>query len=164
MLETTLTFFCGKMAAGKSTKAKAIAAEKNAVLISEDEWLTAHYPEQIDDFDAYLKFSKLIRPFIKSHVQTILNTGTHVVLDFPANTPRQRVWFKQLCDEIDCAHELIFLDLSDDDCLAQLAKRSVEQPERAKFDNAAVFQHVTQFFEAPLASEGLNVVHLTGNA
>ena len=125
--------------------------------------LTAHYPKQINDFDDYLKFSTLIKPFIKSHVQNILKTGTQVVMDFPANTSRQRAWFKQLCDEINCAHELIFLDLSDDDCLAQLAKRRVEQPERAKFDNEAVFKHVTQFFEAPLASEGLNVVHLTGN-
>jgi adenylylsulfate kinase-like enzyme len=32
-----LIFFCGKMGAGKSTKASEIAQESNAVLLSEDE-------------------------------------------------------------------------------------------------------------------------------
>ncbi|MER2496888.1 AAA family ATPase [Vibrio neptunius] len=39
-----LFFFCGKMGAGKSTKSKCVAAENNAVLVSEDDWLSAHYP------------------------------------------------------------------------------------------------------------------------
>ena len=35
------------MGAGKSTKSKEIAQRKNAVLLSEDEWLAALYPHQI---------------------------------------------------------------------------------------------------------------------
>lgn len=158
-----LTFFCGKMGAGKSTKSKAISVERDAVLLSEDDWLSAHYPEQINSFDDYLKFSKIIKPFVKSHVQNILNTGTNVVMDFPANTIKQREWFKQLCDEVTCEHELIFLDLSDEQCLSQIAKRRIEQPERAQFDNEAVFKHVTQYFEAPSVDEGLNITHVKSN-
>lgn len=154
----TLTFFCGKMGAGKSTKSKALTIEKNAVLLSEDEWLVAHYPDQIHTFEDYLKFSTVIKPFVKSHVQQIINTGTNVVMDFPANTARQRSWFKQLCTEIGCEHEMIFLDLSDDQCLSQIAKRRVEQPERSQFDNEATFNHVTAFFEIPSESEGLNIL------
>jgi thymidine kinase len=48
-----LIFFCGKMGAGKTTTSKTIAREKNAVLISEDEWLSAHYPNEINSFDDY---------------------------------------------------------------------------------------------------------------
>ncbi len=156
----TLTFFCGKMGAGKSTESKAISIEKNAVLISEDSWLSVHYPDQIKTFDDYLKFSSMIKPFIKSHVKNILKTGTDVVLDFPANTVNQRRWFKQLCVDIECEHELVFIDLSNDKCLLQIAKRRLEQPERAQFDNEAMFNHVTKFFEAPLDSEELNIVHV----
>lgn len=154
----TLTFFCGKMGAGKSTKSKALSAEKNAVLLSEDDWLAAHYPKQIQSFDDYLTFSALIKPFVKGHVQNVLQTGTNVVMDFPANTVNQRTWFKKLCSDIQCQHELIFLDLSDEQCLAQLAKRRDEQPERAQFDNETVFYHVTQYFQAPSEDEGLNVI------
>lgn len=155
---STLTFFCGKMGAGKSTKAKSLAIENNALLLSEDEWLAAHYPDQIHDFDDYLRFSALIKPFVKSHVQNILQTGTHVVMDFPANTVRQRAWFKALCAEVGCEHQLVFLDLSDEQCLAQIAKRRAENPERAQFDTEAVFRQVTQYFEPPSADEALNEV------
>ena len=54
--EGVLIFFCGKMGAGKSTESKKVATERNAVLISEDEWLSELYPNQITSFDDYIKF------------------------------------------------------------------------------------------------------------
>lgn len=158
-----LTFFCGKMGAGKSTQSKTVTFENNAVCISEDEWLSEHYPNQIQTFDDYLERSRLIKPFIKSHVQRILGTGANVVMDFPANTVAQRAWFKQLCTEIDCKHELIYLDLSDEQCLSHIAKRRIEQPKRAQFDTEAVFSQVTKFFEPPSEDERLNIVHIMHN-
>ena len=50
----TLTFFTGKMGAGKTTRSKQLAAAQNAVLLSEDEWLAALYPGQISSLDDYL--------------------------------------------------------------------------------------------------------------
>lgn len=153
----TLTFFCGKMGAGKTTKSKTISIEKNAVLLSEDDWLEAHYPDQINSFDDFIHFSAIVKPFVKLHVQQILNTGTNVVMDFPANTTKQREWFRQLCDETACDHELIFIDLSDEQCLAHIAIRNEEHPERAHFDNEDMYNLVTKYFEAPSESENFNV-------
>lgn len=88
-----LYFFCGKMGAGKSTKStksKQLAAEKHAVLLPEDEWLSALYPNEIASFDDYLKFSAQLKPLVKKHVQNILSVGTDVVMDFPGNTQKQR--------------------------------------------------------------------------
>lgn len=155
-----LFFFCGKMGAGKSTQSKVVAADNNAVLISEDDWLSAHYPSQIQTFDDYIKHSSLIKPFVKSHVQSLLNVGVSVVMDFPANTINQRAWFASLCVEVGSEHELWYLDVTDEQCLSQIAKRRVEQPERTMFDTEAVFHHVTQYFEAPKASENLNLVRV----
>lgn len=154
-----LTFFCGKMGAGKSTKSVALATKNNAVRISEDEWLAAHYPNKIHSFEDYLEFSGLIKPFIKVHVQHILSSGTNVVMDFPANTISQRNWFKQLCDEINCQHQLIYLELSDEQCLEQIAVRRLEQPQRAKFDTEAMFFHVSKWFEPPTEEEKLNITY-----
>ena len=159
----TLTFFCGKMGAGKSTKSKTVSAQKDAVLLSEDDWLAAHYPEEINSFDDYIELSSRIKPFVKSHVQQLINAGLDVVMDFPANTIKQRQWFQQLCDEVLCKHELIFLDLSDELCLSQIAKRRLEQPHRAQFDNESTFAHVTKFFEAPSEQEGLNILYILRN-
>ncbi len=152
-----LFFFCGKMGAGKSTKSKAVACQYNAVLISEDEWLAAHFPDQIQSFDDYIKYASLIKPFVKKHVQGILNTGVNVVMDFPANTVRQRQWFLALCLDQGCNHELLYINVSDEQCLSQLGNRRSEQPERTHFDTEEVFHQVTQYFEPPSVQEGLNI-------
>jgi predicted kinase len=158
----TLYFFCGKMGAGKSTKAKQLAMDKHAVLLSEDEWLSSLYPDQIATFDDYLKFSAQLKPLVKKHVQDIVSVGTDVVMDFPANTQRQRKWFLDMATEVNANHQLIFLNLNNEQCLRQIAQRRTEQPEREAFDTEAVFIHVTKFFEAPDASEGLNIVEFSG--
>lgn len=160
----TLIFFCGKMGAGKSTKSKEVALQRNAVLLSEDDWLTSLYPNQISSFDDYLKFSAQLRPLVRSHVQNILSTGTNVVMDFPGNTVRQRMWFKELASEINAYHELIYLKINEKICLQQIAQRRIEQPERAAFDTEEVFYQVTKFFKEPGVDEGLEIKQLSKNA
>ncbi|QTL48113.1 MULTISPECIES: AAA family ATPase [Priestia] len=158
----TLYFFCGKMGAGKSTKSKQLALDKHAVLLSEDEWISSLYPNQVASFEDYLKFSELLKPFLKKHVQNILSVGTDVVMDFPANTQKLRKWFLDMASEVNANHQLIFLNLNNEQCLRQIAQRRKEQPERAAFDTEAMFIHVTGFFEEPEASEGLNILESSG--
>jgi len=158
----TLYFFCGKMGAGKSTKSKQVAVDKRAVLLSEDEWLESLYPNQITSFEDYLKFSAQLKPLVKKHVQNILSVGTDVVMDFPANTQKLRKWFLEIASEVNANHQLIFLNLTNEQCLRQIAQRRIEQPERAAFDTEAVFIQVTNYFEAPESYEGLNILVFTG--
>jgi len=152
------------MGAGKSTKSKSVALERNAVLISEDEWLAKLYPDQIRSFDDYIKYSGLLRPLIKIHVQNILSTGTSVVMDFPANTKKQREWFNNLSMEVESESELIYLNVSDALCIKQIAQRSLEQPSRAAFDTEEMFHHVTKYFEEPDENEFSNFELVVKNA
>ncbi|MDG6774668.1 ATP-binding protein [Thiomicrorhabdus sp. ZW0627] len=153
----TLILFSGKMGAGKSTKSKQVSQKRNAVLISEDEWLSKLYPNQITSFEDYIRYSSLLKPLIKSHVLEILKTGTNVVMDFPANTVNQRKWFKDLINEANASNELIYLNVSNDVCLKQLEKRRLEQPERAIFDTETMFIEVSKYFQEPDQSEGFNL-------
>ena len=159
----TLYFFCGKMGAGKSTKSKQVAIEKNAVLLSEDEWLSALYPNQINSLEDYLKYSMQLKPLVKKHVQNILSVGTDVVMDFPGNTQKMRKWFLDIVSEVNANHQLIFLNVDSEQCLRQISQRRNEHPERAAFDTEAMFIQVTKYFEAPEASEGLNILEFSGN-
>ena len=153
-----LILFCGKMGAGKTTLAKSIASELVAILISEDDWLSSHYPGDINSFEDYLFYSQRIKPFVAGHIQQLLKAGLTVVLDFPANTSKQRKWLVRVSNEVNCVHELRYLNVSDEICLTQIAKRRKEQPERAQFDTSEVFREVTQYFEIPSEDEGLNIV------
>lgn len=154
-----LIFFCGKMGAGKTTLSKKIAEERSAILLSEDEWLAALYPGEITTLEQYVTCSSRLKPQIKSLVQSILKSGVDVVMDFPANTQRQRAWFKSIFEPINAPHELILIDVPDKVCLQRIAKRRVEQPERAKTDSPEIFEQVTRYFELPAADEGLRVVN-----
>ena len=155
-----LTFFCGKMGSGKSTRAIQIAQQSNAVLISEDEWLASLYPAEISSLADYIAYAARLKPPIKQVVQSILSAGTPVVMDFPANTLSQREWFRGIFSEIGALHDLVYIDLPDEVCLEQIAKRRTEQPERASTDTAAMFHQVTPYFKVPTPEEEFHIIHV----
>lgn len=164
MNKGVLTFFCGKMGAGKTTKSLEVSHMRNAVLLSEDEWLASIYPDSIQTLEDYVKYSGRIKPQIKKLTQSILAAGTNVVMDFPANTISQREWFKSIFSEIQAPHELIYIDQPDDICLGQIAQRRIEQPQRAATDTEEMFELVTKYFVAPTPDEGFNTTVITANA
>jgi predicted kinase len=150
------------MGAGKSTLSGKIARERGAVLISEDEWLAALFPGEINDFNDYIRYSSRLKPVLKSHVEQVLLAGTSVVLDFPGNTRKQRAWFKGIFSQHGIPHELYYLAVDDEVCLKQLKQRQKEQPERAQFDTEEVFRMVTGYFEPPEESEAFNLQIVKG--
>ena len=115
----TLTLFCGKMGSGKSTLSKQVAKNTNAVVVSEDEWLVTLFPNKISSLKDYVKYSNVIKPLVKSVVQDFLKNGVDVVMDFPANTDKQRQWLYSITDN----YHLYYLDVSDEECLTRISKR-----------------------------------------
>lgn len=145
------------MGAGKTTLSHEIAESIGAVRLSEDEWLECLFPNEINGFDDYIKYSARLKPILKSHVRHILNSGVSVVMDFPANTVNQRAWFKEIFSDDQIPHKLIYIDASDQLCLSQIQSRRLKQPERAQFDTEAVFNQVTSYFQPPSQKEGFNI-------
>ncbi len=164
MNKGVLTFFCGKMGAGKSTKSRKISQKTNAVLLSEDEWLESLYPNKIASLENYIKYSNQLKSPIKKLVQSILVTGTDVVMDFPANTISQRKWFRNIFSEVEAPHNLVYIDLPNKICLEQIENRYIEQPERAATDTAEMFEQVTKHFVEPASEEGFNITIIERNA
>ena len=159
-----LTFFCGKMGAGKSTNSCNIAQERSAVLLSEDEWLESLYPNRIRSLDDYIEYSNQLKPQIKKLVQSILAVGTDVVMDFPANTISQREWFRNIFSEVEAPHELVYIVSSNENCLKQIEKRRIQQPERAATDTKEMFEAVTKYFLEPQPEEKFNIIRVQQNA
>ncbi len=153
----TLIFFCGKMGAGKSTAAARMAEESGAILLSEDTWLAALYPDEIAGLPDYLKYSARLKGLLTGHVRSLLLSGQSVVMDFPGNTRKQRAWFREIVEQDGIPHRLIYLNVPDTVCLERIAKRRTEQPDRAAFDSEEVFHHITSFFEPPTEDEAFNV-------
>ncbi len=158
MNKTTLHFFCGKMAAGKSTLAKKLAEKHQAILLVEDEWLETLYPEEITSIPDYINYSSRLKEVLIEHIKTILQSGVSVVLDFPANMKNQRLWFRSLIDDSGVEHTLHYVDKSDDVCKQQLKLRSQGKPEGTAFTTNEEFDAISQYFQAPKISENFNIV------
>ncbi len=153
----SLHFFCGKVAAGKTTLARELAQKEQAVLISEDLWLSRLFPEEIRTFQDYLTCSSRLKRVLQDHVRNLLNDGVSVVLDFPGNTKGQRAWFKNMCRDTSAQHCLHYMERSNAECLVQLKKRNRERPEGSKVTSPEEFMMITSYFEEPCDEEGFNV-------
>lgn len=156
--EATLHFFCGKMASGKSTLARKIAADTNGVLICEDLWLSKLVGDQIDGFGDYLKYAARLKEVVFPLARDLLGQGVSLVLDFPGNTPAQRRWFRDLFESAGASHCLHCVEAEDSLCLDQLARRNREKPEGSKVMSEEEFAAITAYFQPPSEDEGFRVV------
>ncbi len=154
-----LFFFCGKMAAGKSTLAKKIAQQEGVILLVQDEWLDALFPGDIVDIPGFVQYSSRLNKVLTPHLCSLLSQGIGVVLDFPGNTRTQRAWFRELIDHTGAEHELHYIDVSDELCKQQLKERSKGLPEGSAFTTDAEFDAITHYLQAPFEDENFNVIH-----
>ena len=157
-MSARLIFFCGKMAAGKSTLSRELAARHDAVLLVQDDWLEKLFPAEIQTIPDFVRCSTRLRDALGPHVVALLKRGTSVVLDFPGNTRNQRVWFRELFEQAGVAHELHFIDAPDDLCKRQLRQRSQGLPEGAPWTTDAEFDAITAYFQPPDDAEGFVVI------
>ncbi|MGE5433908.1 MAG: AAA family ATPase, partial [Candidatus Doudnabacteria bacterium] len=96
--EARLIFLCGKMAAGKSTLARQLARRYDAVLLEQDQLLESLFPAEITDIPSFVERLARLQNALAPHVWALLSRGVSVVLDFAANTRKQRAWFRDLID------------------------------------------------------------------
>jgi len=156
--ETTLHLMCGKMASGKSTLAASLANKNNAILIVEDEWLSKLYPDEIKSINDYIQYSIRLKNIITSHVILLLKQGASVVLDFPANTNKQRNHLRSIFEVADVSHILHYVEASDEKCKKQLKKRNENNPEQVAFTSEEEFDSINQYFQAPSENEYFNII------
>ena len=154
---TTLYLLCGKIAAGKSTLARQLAARPATLLISEDHWTSTLFADDLKTIDDYTRYSARLRAAMTPHIVGILRLGLSVVLDFAANTLRQRGWMKQLIERAQVRHELHVLDLPDDVCMQRLRTRNASGEHPFQVSDAE-YEQFTRHFVPPSPDEGFNVI------
>lgn len=150
----TLHLLCGKIASGKSTLAKTLATEHAAMVLSEDHWLATLYPGEIRSIADYIRCAQRIRGVLGPLVINVLQSGTNVVLDFPANTLANREWLLGLAQVAKVRHCLHYLELDDATCRARLHARNA-QGEHDFAATDAEFDLITRHFCVPTEAEGL---------
>ena len=155
----TLYFICGKIASGKTTLARQLAAQHGAAIICEDEWLV-RLEAKIESFDDFVTQARRLRAAVTPHVVQLLRLGVSVVLDCPANTPNDRAWIRSLFEAAQAYHELHVIDAPDDLCRTRLRSRNESKPEGLYWGYVpeAIFDPVTRLLVPPAETEGFNVI------
>lgn len=157
MTTSVLHLMCGKIASGKSTLATALAEQHAAILISEDRWLAALYPDEIHSVADYVRSARRVRQVLQPLVTQLLGSGVSVVLDVPANTVADRQWLRALADGAHVSHCLHYLAVDDDTCRARLrARNATGDHDFAATD--AEFDLITSYFQPPDEQEGLTLL------
>lgn len=153
----TLHLLSGKIASGKSTLTSKLGSQSGTIVIAEDDWLKALFSDQMTSIADYVRCSALLRGIMGPHVASVLNAGTSVVLDFPANTRETRTWIRSILDRTNAAHQLHVLDVPDAVCIARLHARNAggEHPFAA---TEAQFHQISKHYAAPTPDEGFNIV------
>jgi len=153
----TLYLLCGKIAAGKSSLARRLASRPGTLLVSEDHWTSHLFADELKTIEDYGRLSARLRAAMAPHIVDILRHGLSVVLDFPANTVRQRSWMRSLIADAGVDHELHWLDIPDAVCLERLRNRNAGGEHPFQVSDAEYIQF-TSYFVAPASDEGFHVI------
>ncbi|SDM48812.1 AAA family ATPase [Maricaulis salignorans] len=153
----TLHLVCGKIAAGKSTLCRQLAAAPATVLLAEDDWLSGLYPGEINSLDDYVRCSRRLRALVGPHVTELLRAGLGVVLDFPANTLASRRWMRSIIEESGAGHRLHLIELDDASCKARLRRRNAAGGHAYQASDAE-FDLFTRYYVPPGVEEGFEII------
>ena len=122
---TRLFVTCGLPGSGKTTLAKRLEAEHDAVLFSPDEWMT-------DLWDQELR--ALIERRMWETAQRILSLGVNVVIDFGSWARAERDVLREGARRLGAAVELHYLDVPLDELVRRVEARAREGITRAHLE------------------------------
>jgi predicted kinase len=153
----TLYLLCGKIGAGKTTLARSLASRPATLLVSEDHWTSHLFADDLKTIEDYGRLSARLRAAMGPHIVDILRLGLSVVLDFPANTVKQRSWMRSLIVDANVTHELHWLDIPDAACMERLRNRNASGEHSFQVSDAEYAQF-TSHFVPPGSDEGFHLV------
>jgi predicted kinase len=157
MMAVILHMLCGKAGAGKSTLSAKLARMPGTILVAQDPWMAALYPE-MRTVDDYLRHVPRLRAAMGPHLAALMRAGLSIVFDWPANTLATRDWMRSLAAEAGAEHRLHWLDAPDAVCLDRLAERNRAGDHPYAGMTRAQFEEITRYFEPPLPEEGAIIV------
>ncbi len=143
---------CGRICSGKTTYAKILCKEKNAVLLSSDV-LTLALTERGVDHDIV---AGPVHEYLFAHSLDLLHAGVSVVLDWGFWTKQDRLTARRFYEERGIPCELHFISPSDTQWERNIAQRNhavQEGSTKAFFVNDGLLEKCILHFETPLPEE-----------
>ena len=145
---------CGRICCGKSTYARKLQENRNAVILSIDEITLAMFPEGAGEMhDTYVLRAE---QYLLSLSLQILESGADVILDWGLWTRAQRDRLRAFYTGHGVENEIHYLRLSPEEWERRIRKRNAEQKKeepQAYFVDEGLLRKVDSLFEEPSDTE-----------
>ena len=146
-----ISLICGKICCGKSTFARKLANEKNAVILSCDEIMTL-FPEPEGD-EAYAAVYRKVYACLLKKAAEITACGANVILDWGFWPKAERQETAAFFARQGIPAQWYFLDVPETEWRERIARRNATPGASDYFVDEGLRQKCLRLFEAPDAEE-----------
>jgi predicted kinase len=144
----TMLLMVGLPGAGKTTRAKELAAAHRALRLTPDEWMIPLFGESMADGKRFVLEGRLITVALQA-----LRLGTSVVLDYGLWGRDERSALRWLARSVGASCQVVYLPVDKDVQLARIAHRQATTPHRTFTMTEADVDTWRQQFQVPDAAE-----------
>ena len=148
----TLHLMVGLPCSGKTTLAKKLEIEQNALRLTVDEWHVPLFGQDARDPRHDGRHSQ-IEAMLWDVARRALELGVNVVLDFGLWAREEREDFRLRAKQLGASSEVHFLDASTDELLRRLAIRNAQPSQKAFHISEEQMVPWIAFFQRPTPDE-----------
>lgn len=164
MSNKTVYAVAGQIGSGKTSFARKLAHEKQALFFSTDQWI-AHLGVPIGSHENYAKYYTGVRDRIFEVAAQALNLGVPVVFDFGVNQPKGRQGLQKFANDACASVEIYHISVPIEICRTRVHERNKNKPKGIHSFNFSDedFDIISKNYEPPTDDEGLKIIEVTND-
>ena len=140
----TLHLMVGLPCSGKTTKAKILEKEYNALLLTTDKWHIKLFGNDVI-WENHNKIHGIIEKIIWEVAERVLTLGIDVILDFGFWGKEERIYFKNKAKELGINFKMHIMDVSEEELLKRLEKRNKEPKESFIIPKEKILEYIKAY-------------------
>ena len=145
---------CGKIGSGKTTYAKKLADELNAMIVGHDEIMLGLFGADLyaNDLEQFHKYCSWVEEYVKRKAGEAAKAGATVICENGFWTCAERTELRKFYEEMGVPCEIHYMDTSEEQRLKNILKRNQEVLDGDLGDSDYIFtqqKDINHFFETP---------------
>ena len=145
-MKPTLYLIHGYIASGKTTYAKKLETEMDAVRFTLDEWMVHFYGSNPPELK-FAEYEDKVKAMIWIMAERFLENNISLILDYGFWKREDRDDYRNRARKLDIEYQLHSLSLDDDMALSRLQARTNQMPDDALFIDENAYHSLKERFE-----------------